>query len=954
MHGDQDFAHLDSAHCRVAIISTFPPTTCGIATFSEALIRHLIASLGESVCTVHIVALSKTPVKYTDNLVISPAVVSDSVYPSKQVRHLAEFVNRHFSHVIVQHEFGLLPHPYQYVQLLQILDNPVVITVFHTPASYPSVEYQVVMREMSDLSDFAVVMSWRAWHNMISTYDVDENKLVFIPHGVAFETSYLSSSIPRLCSSRHVIFSNGIVHPHKGFERVIRILPRLQAEGFDACFVVAGTVEASHPHAMDEHIALARRLRVSDRFIWIDHFLSETELSGHLRTSTVFAALYDDVIPTSGTVLAAMAHGLPVIATAFRFAKEVLADRRGMLVPFDDDDSTTSAFLHLLASEGDRAAISRRALEFLSSWSWENVSRQYALLISGKRPQPLTPDPFRDEAVVLDSSWAAGENRLFDGSSITFDGHDGTYALYVSSDVQINIMFRGGMLIAAAMQTRRHQLLATVHTVDFEEVRRNDNSFSAEHATYIQGRYFLFSNGPLEVNFSLIRSSPAISLVLRTNIYFYPRGILGHSLRALAEQSYALPEQWNDCLLPTGHLFSTASSVQVSKGSVPTNVFMYAQNPRSISQVLAASPGNKIKSLVIVIEGPFFDQSGFAQVNRRIWFLLKQLGHSIYLQPQKHSYELPTTMTSALLRLAKEAFESQGKIPNYRHITMRNEWPPNFSSPSNGKLIQHLPWEFGAIPAVWVSQLKSATEIWVPSEANAAILRRARVKRPIHVVPHAITFKSGMARKAKRRDGDYVFLFNGGLLPRKGVDILLRAYVQTFKPTDRVVLHIHSTYGEFLLDNIKQLVKNRTVPKIILDRRVLSDQGLAELYAHADALVAPFRGEGFGLPILEGLHAGLHIIVTGAGPANEICWNSCTLIDSSEVDCTIDPCGKKTIFGLRTEWQPSWFEPSEKHLMSLLRHSFIKRIQSRLKSHPKDFGIEALEAKIRERLSYYS
>ena len=913
--------------CKVAIITTFSPTKCGIATFSEALIHGMKAVYPfSSSCSIQVVALSKIRTRYSDPIVAHSAVVSGD-YPSVSLNRAAEYISSHFTHAIFQHEFGLTPNPFQYMQLVtSVAPSVFVLAVFHTPSSYPTVAEQHIVYEMTRRANASVVMTWRGWHNLISTYGVDRHKLHFVPHGVDAPTDEPSIDVlPVQCQGRPIILSNGIIHPHKGIDRVIRILPRLMNLGLNPCYIIAGTVDKTHHRTMENYLELARVNRVSKSVVWMKRFFQNSELSHLLRSATVFAALYDDVIPTSGTVLAAMAHGLPVVATKFRFASEVLSADRGILVPFEDDDATVDAFHQLLSSNETRERIGKRGSDFVRHWTWTNVGHQYASLLNGTVPEPLNPDPFVDEFALYSSKWHGGIGILLDGSRLDLDGRDGEYALFASRDVQINAAFRSGVLVAATLQSVKWNILVSVHTVDFEKTATGAED--GAEAIYYIGRFFAWSSGVLSVNLSL-SAVPEVTLLLRCSPYFYPRGILGHSIRTISDTQYRVPvlDVLGDWRLPPGGLFSAATTVP------PVNIFT-RNNPRF--------------DLPVVIEGPFFDESGFAQVNRRMWHVLVELGHRVFISPEKHSYEIHTTLTSALLRLSKEAHERQGNIPSDRWITIRNQWPPNFEVPKRGLLVQNIPWEFGTIPTIWVRRLRLASEIWVPSEFNAAVFRKDGVRTPVFVLPHAVITHP---RVPTPRQSRYVFLFHGGLLARKGIDVLLRAYIGSFRASDPVTLLIHSTYGNFLLDEIERAVNNHSLPKVVLDRRVISSEDVANLYANADALVVPFRGEGFGLPILEGLQAGMTVVTTQAGPAIEICDDGCRYINAMEVPCTIDPCGRQEIFGMRTREQPTWFEPSWDHLKRILLETYEAKTPRREKRAYVKFSVESLADRIERRL----
>ena len=150
-------------------------------------------------------------------------------------------------------------------------------------------------------------------------------------------------------------------------------------------------------------------------------------------------------------------------------------------------------------------------------------------------------------------------------------------------------------------------------------------------------------------------------------------------------------------------------------------------------------------------------------------------------------------------------------------------------------------------------------------------------------------------------------------MPRKGIDVLLKAYTDAFKASDNVTLIIHSSYGDdFQLKEILAMQKDVNVPEILLFQDDLSHFEMVKLYAASHVYVSPYRSEGFGLTVLEAMAIGLQVIITDFGPSVEICPTdvaACLLVDAEQSKCLIPPCGNMSLFGQPTEQQPSWSEP---------------------------------------------
>lgn len=257
-------------------------------------------------------------------------------------------------------------------------------------------------------------------------------------------------------------------------------------------------------------------------------------------------------------------------------------------------------------------------------------------------------------------------------------------------------------------------------------------------------------------------------------------------------------------------------------------------------------------------------------------------------------------------------------------VLLRNAWPPNFAPPMPGLVYIHQQaFEFEGIPSSWVEPLNKVTrEIWVPSDYNKQAFQKSGINQDkIAVLKHGVEFGKfnvSVEPMPVPSSKGFRFLFNGGLLPRKGIDVLLKAYTDAFKASDNVTLIIHSSYGDdFKLKEIWALQKDMNVPEILLIQDDLSHFEMVTLYKASHVYVSPYRSEGFGLTILEAMAIGLQVIITDFGPSAEICPTdvaACLLVDAEPSKCLIQPCGNMSLFGQPTEQQPSWSEPRLKSL----------------------------------------
>ncbi len=221
--------------------------------------------------------------------------------------------------------------------------------------------------------------------------------------------------------------------------------------------------------------------------------------------------------------------------------------------------------------------------------------------------------------------------------------------------------------------------------------------------------------------------------------------------------------------------------------------------------------------------------------------------------------------------------------------TITHCWPPDFAPGSEGPTIAILPWEVGAPPRAWVHQVRERVDrVWVPS----AFVRDGYVASGmppgiVDVVPNGVALKrfspDGPARdfdglaEGGRAGSACTFLFVGGTIWRKGIDVLLTAWARAFGPEDDVRLvvkdfGVDSTYnGQTAGDDVRALAARTDVAPVTYVTEDLPPAELPALYRAADVVVLPYRAEGFCLPALEAMACGVPVIHTAAGPTGEFC-----------------------------------------------------------------------------------
>jgi glycosyltransferase involved in cell wall biosynthesis len=219
-------------------------------------------------------------------------------------------------------------------------------------------------------------------------------------------------------------------------------------------------------------------------------------------------------------------------------------------------------------------------------------------------------------------------------------------------------------------------------------------------------------------------------------------------------------------------------------------------------------------------------------------------------------------------------------LPHAADVEVRHQWPPDFRPPGSGHLALIQPWEFGAIPEAWVEPLRTTVdEVWVPSEHVRAMYVGCGVEPDrVVVVPNGVDLEA-YAPEGPRLGLDAPgtrFLFVGGAIGRKGIDVLLGAWAEAFGGRDDVSLVVKDFGADGVYRGgdrarLEQMAADPAGPRVVHLTETLDDDEVAALYRACDVLVHPYRGEGFAMPVLEAMACGLPVIATAGGPTDEFC-----------------------------------------------------------------------------------
>jgi glycosyltransferase involved in cell wall biosynthesis/tetratricopeptide (TPR) repeat protein len=324
----------------------------------------------------------------------------------------------------------------------------------------------------------------------------------------------------------------------------------------------------------------------------------------------------------------------------------------------------------------------------------------------------------------------------------------------------------------------------------------------------------------------------------------------------------------------------------------------------------------------IVWEGPRGALQSLALVNDAVGQLLTRRGHVVVAMPSGHALT-PGKAMVCQRQMEKIFIHKLGRVAD-AHVG--HQWPPRLAAPLHGHWVIMQHWEFGSWPRVWISPLtQQVDELWVASRwVEECAIASGVPAEQVHVIPLGVDpdrFYPQVPPLELQTHKRFKFLFVGGTLHRKGIDVLLEAYAQEFTADDDVCLVVKDMgVGSFYVGQtaealIRQYQQRPNAPEIEYLDRDLNGEELAGLYTACDCLVHPYRGEGFGLPIAEAMACGLPVIVTGDGAALDFCnENNAYLIPSRRVYFA-----DKRVDSLETVDFPWLAEPDVGELRKLLR-----------------------------------
>lgn len=368
---------------RFGLLSTFPPTRCGIATFTASLKAAIEEGDEGDTLVVRLLDADEasTAASVQPAGVATTLVASDSSSRRRAIETLDEC-----EIVIMQHEYGIYggPDGAEAVAVLEAVEAPVIV-VLHTVLRTPTRGQRRVLEQVCALAAVVVVMTETA-HQLLRGYRVALDKVRVIPHGVAKKPVAHSHR-----EGRPRVLTWGLIGPGKGIEWGIRALAGLRDLEPRPVYSVLGQ---THPKVLARHgeryrdslHALIDELDMAGSVALDSAYLEADELAAAVAAADVVLLPYDSREQvTSGVLVEAIAAGIPVVATAFPHALELLESGPGIVVAHEDPEAMAHAVRSILTREDVAERMRRAATRATAEWSWSEVAARYGQLATELR-----------------------------------------------------------------------------------------------------------------------------------------------------------------------------------------------------------------------------------------------------------------------------------------------------------------------------------------------------------------------------------------------------------------------------------------------------------------------------------------------------------------------------------------------------------------------------------------
>ncbi|MDD4591077.1 MAG: glycosyltransferase [Parabacteroides sp.] len=370
----------------IICLTTYPPRECGIATFSEDLIRAIETKFGESF-SVKVCALESNSEQHVYDArvkyVFNTSRASDFECIAQKINE-----DEDIKIVLIQHEFGLFAeHPSALLVFGSLIQKPVIV-VFHTVLPCPSAEQKEYLSRLIGYCSSVVVMTKTSAGILENEYDVESEKINIIPHGTHLVSHKDKKKLKEKyqVTGHRILSTFGLLSPGKSIETTLEALPDIVKENPSVLFLIIGK---THPAVLKKDGEVyremlkekIRELKLTDHVRFVNFYLDLPILLEYLQLTDVYLFTSEDPNQAvSGTFVYALSCGCPIIATPIPHALELLKDNSGLIFDFKNSKQLSKKVNELLGNEKLRSRMRIAGLEKTAATAWENTAIAYVSL----------------------------------------------------------------------------------------------------------------------------------------------------------------------------------------------------------------------------------------------------------------------------------------------------------------------------------------------------------------------------------------------------------------------------------------------------------------------------------------------------------------------------------------------------------------------------------------------
>ena len=375
---------IDNKLSEIIIITSYPPRECGIATYSQDLIKALNTTFNQSF-NLRICALESKTEKHSYSkeveYVLNTAEINTYSELSRSINN-----NIHAKLALIQHEFGFFnKHEEDLLQLISTISIPTIIT-FHTVLPKPNGTLKAHVQELAKASASIIVMTKSAKHILERDYGISSDKINVIAHGTHL-VQHLDKELLKYnygYTGRKILSTFGLISSGKSIETTLNALPDIIKTHPNVLFLLIGK---THPSVIKEEGEKYREmlekivitLGLQNHVQFINYYLPLEDLLEYLQLTDIYLFTSKDPNQAvSGTFSYAISCGCPIISTPIPHAQEVLNENAGAFIDFENSSQLANAVNHLLCDEKCRQELTLNGLQRMASTAWENSSLAHA------------------------------------------------------------------------------------------------------------------------------------------------------------------------------------------------------------------------------------------------------------------------------------------------------------------------------------------------------------------------------------------------------------------------------------------------------------------------------------------------------------------------------------------------------------------------------------------------